>query len=103
MAAVITQDMLSTDLADYLVGKGVAFREAHEVVGGVFKVAAEKGLVLDQLSADGFQELDGRIESDVVEIFDLEAALERHSGHIGTAPSAVRAQLEAAKEMLTGM
>jgi argininosuccinate lyase len=101
MAAGITPDMMSTDLADYLVGKGMAFRDAHDVVGRVVKLAGERGLALDQLSLDELQEQDGRFESDVLEIYDLEEALERRSSLGGTAPSAVRSQLDAAKEMLT--
>ncbi len=101
MAAAITPDMLSTDLADYLVGKGVPFREAHEVSGRVVRLAEEKQLALDQLPLQELQALDGRFERDVAEIFDLEAALERRSVLGGTAPSAVRAQLDAAREMLT--
>jgi argininosuccinate lyase len=101
MAAGITTDMMSTDLADYLVGKGMAFRDAHDVVGRVVKLAGERGLALDQLSLDELQEQDGRFESDVLEIYDLEEALERRSSLGGTAPSAVRSQLDAAKEMLT--
>ncbi|MFV1859575.1 MAG: argininosuccinate lyase [Anaerolineales bacterium] len=101
MAAAITPDMLSTDLADYLVGKGVPFREAHEVSGRVVRLAEEKQLALDQLPLQELQALDGRFERDVAEIFDLDAALERRSSLGGTAPSAVRAQLDAAKEILT--
>lgn len=101
MAAAITSDMLSTDLADYLVGKGVPFREAHGVAGRVVRAAEEKQVALDQVPLDELRAIDGRFERDVIEIFDLGAALERRNVLGGTAPSAVRAQLEYAKEMLT--
>ena len=101
MAAAITPDLLSTDLADYLVGKGAPFREAHAVAGRVVKLAEEKQLGLDQVPLQELQALDGRFEPDVDEVFDLEAALERRSSPGGTAPSAVKAQLAAAKEMTT--
>jgi argininosuccinate lyase len=101
MAAAITSDMLSTDLADYLVGKGVPFREAHGVAGRVVRAAEEKQVALDQVPLNELQAIDGHFERDVVEIFDLGAALERRNVLGGTAPSAVRAQLEYAKEMLT--
>ena len=100
MAASITSDMLSTDLADYLVGKGVPFREAHGVAGRVVRVAEEKQVALDQLPLKELQAIDGRFERDVLEIFDLGAALERRNVLGGTAPSAVRAQLDDAKKML---
>jgi len=101
MAAAITPDMLSTDLADYLVGKGMPFREAHGVAGKVVRVAEEKQLALDQLPLEVLRELDARFESDVVDIFQVEAALDRRNSLGGTAPSAVRAQLKAAEEKLS--
>ncbi|MCI0827148.1 MAG: argininosuccinate lyase [Chloroflexi bacterium] len=101
MAAAITPDMLSTDLADYLVGKGLPFREAHAVAGRVVRVADEKQVALDQVPLRELRVLDGRFEQDVVEVFDVEAALERRSSLGGTAPSAVRAQLKAAEEILS--
>ncbi|MCH7609439.1 MAG: argininosuccinate lyase [Chloroflexi bacterium] len=101
MAAAITPDMLSTDLADYLVGKGLPFREAHAVAGRVVRVADEKQVALDQVPLQELRVLDGRFEQDVVEVFDVEAALERRSSLGGTAPSAVRDQLKAAEEILS--
>jgi len=101
MAAAITPDMLSTDLADYLVGKGLPFREAHAVAGKVVRVADEKQVALDQVPLEELRELDGRFERDVVEVFDVDAALERRSSLGGTAPSAVRDQLKAAEEILS--
>ena len=101
MAAAITPDMLSTDLADYLVGKGLPFREAHAVAGRVVRVADEKQVALDQVPLLELRVLDGRFEQDVVEVFDVDAALERRSSLGGTAPSAVRDQLKAAEEILS--
>ena len=101
MAAAITPDMLSTDLADYLVGKGLPFREAHAVAGKVVRVADEKQVALDQVPLLELRVLDGRFEQDVVEVFDVEAALERRSSLGGTAPSAVRDQLKAIEEILS--
>ncbi|MCZ6530148.1 MAG: argininosuccinate lyase [Chloroflexi bacterium] len=100
MVAAITPELLSTDLADYLVGKDVPFREAHEVTGRVVRLAEEKQVALDQLPFQELKALDDRFEDDVVKIFNLEAALERRSTLGGTAPSAVKAQLDAAREML---
>ncbi|MFQ5942641.1 MAG: argininosuccinate lyase [Anaerolineales bacterium] len=101
MTDAITPDMLSTDLADYLVGKGLPFREAHAVVGRVVRLAETKGLGIDQVPLEELQELDARFESDVGRVFDLEAALERRGGLGGTAPAAVLAQLKSAKELLS--
>ena len=82
------------------MGKDVPFREAHEVTGRVVRLAEEKQVALDQLPFQELKALDDRFEDDVVKIFDLEAALERRSTLGGTAPSAVKAQLDAAREML---
>lgn len=101
MTAGITPDLLATDLADYLVGKGVPFREAHVIAGRAVMLAEQRKLALDQVPLEELQALDRRFESDVAEIFDVEAALERRSVLGGTAPSAVRAQLHAARSVLS--
>jgi argininosuccinate lyase len=100
MSAAITPDLLATDLADYLVGKGVPFREAHSIVGRVVKLAEEHQIALDQVPLKKLQALDKHFEGDVDDVFDLEAALGRRSSQGGTSPEAVRAQLAAAKETL---
>ena len=82
------------------MGKGLPFREAHNVAGRVVRVAEEKQVALDQLPLKELQEIDDRFQRDVAEIFNLEAALARRNVLGGTAPSAVKAQLDAAKEML---
>jgi len=97
MATAITPDLLATDLADYLVGKGVPFREAHSIVGRVVRMADEHQIALDQIPLKELQAFDKHFESDVDDVFDLKAALARRSGQGGTAPEAVRAQLDAAR------
>ena len=101
MATAVTPDLLATDMADYLVSKGVPFREAHSIVGRVVRLAEEHQLALDQVPLKELQALDKQFESDVNDVFDLKAALARRSGHGGTAPEAVRAQLAAAKEFMS--
>ena len=101
MAAAITPDLLATDLADYLVGKGMPFREAHSIVGRVVRLAEEHQLALDQVPLKELQALDKHFERDVDDVFDLEAALGRRSSWGGTSPEAVKVQLAAAKEFMS--
>src|SRR6266403_6092041 len=78
-------NLLATDLAEYLVKKGMAFREAHEVVGKLIARASEKNLALDNLSLLEMQEASPLFGEDVTTIFDARRSLEKR-GAIG-APS----------------
>jgi argininosuccinate lyase len=99
MRAAIDAAMLATDLADYLVVKGTPFREAHAIAGKAVRTAAEKGVSLDQLSLNEWQEL-GKIESDVYAVFDPQKSVENRNAIGGTAPAAVQKQIEQAKAAL---
>ncbi len=101
MAGAITPDLLATDLADYLVGKGVPFREAHSIAGRAVRLAEERQIALDQVPLNELQALDKHFEHDVDDVFYLEAALERRNGQGGTGPEAVRAQLAVAREFMS--
>ncbi|MFQ5921568.1 MAG: hypothetical protein ACE5M4_01890 [Anaerolineales bacterium] len=90
---------MATDLAGYLVRKGVPFRVAHDLVGRAVRLAEERDLALDQLPLDDLRVLDGNFVRDVEEVFDLQAALERRSATGGTAQ--VQSQLDAARNVLT--
>jgi argininosuccinate lyase len=99
MLAAIDASMLATDLADYLVRKGVPFREAHGVAGKAVRVAAEKGVSLDQLSLNDWQAL-GPFEADVKDVFDPIKAVEQRNAIGGTSPQSVKNQLLIAKSLL---
>ncbi len=101
MRAAIDAAMLATDLADYLVVKGIPFREAHSIAGKAVRVAAEKGISLDQLPLNEWQAL-GKIESDVYAVFDPQKSVENRNAIGGTAPVAVQKQIEQAKAALGG-
>lgn len=79
--------LIATDLADYLVRKGVAFRGAHHSVGRLVALSEERGKPLNQLSIDEFRSIDAHFQPDVLELFDLKRALARRSiiGAPGTA------------------
>lgn len=94
MEGALTMDMLATDLADYLVRKGVPFRETHHISGECVRAAEELKLSgIDQLLFDQFKAIDGRFNEDVKDVFDFEVSVERRTAIGGTAKSAVLEQL----------
>ena len=100
--AALTADLYATDLADYLVARGVAFRRAHELVGRAVRLAGERGQPLDRLSLTTLQALDKAFGEDVATVFDPRRSVARHAAFGGTAPEAVALQLELAHRTLSG-
>ncbi len=97
MRAALDADMLATDLADYLVHRGMPFREAHHVAGQAVRLAAEKGVRLTDLTVEDLRGLSPLFGDDALVVFDFEASVARRKSVGGTAPDAVRMQIEAAK------
>jgi argininosuccinate lyase len=83
----------ATDLADYMVKKGLAFRDAHEVVAHAVKTAITKGVDLSELSLAELQAFNPKIEADVFECLSLRGSLNARNILGGTAPEQVRAQI----------
>ena len=83
----------ATDLADYMVKKGLAFRDAHEVVAHAVKTAIAKGVDLSELSLSELQAFNPKIEADVFECLSLRGSLNARNILGGTAPEQVRAQI----------
>lgn len=100
MLAAIDSSMLATDLADYLVCRGMPFREAHAVTGKAVRAAAGKGLSLDQLSLDEWQAL-GPFEADVYQVFDALKSVEKRNAIGGTSPQLVKNQLAGVRRLLS--
>jgi argininosuccinate lyase len=90
----------ATDLADYLVRKGLPFRQAHEIVGRVVRLALERGAGLEALPLDTLREFSPLIEADVREALTVEASLRARAITGGTAPSAVARALAEARALL---
>jgi argininosuccinate lyase len=88
---------LATDLAEELARRGVPFREAHEAVGGLVRLAESRGVDLDGLAGEEVADAHPALDADVVELLDVEQAIARRSGVNATAPASVRAQLERAR------
>ena len=65
MASALTDDLLATDLADYLVRKGISFRQSHHIVGEVVRAAAERELELSQVPLSALKRISPHFASDV--------------------------------------
>mmetsp|Transcript_9569 Transcript_9569/g.12656 ORF Transcript_9569/g.12656 Transcript_9569/m.12656 type:complete len:469 (-) Transcript_9569:618-2024(-) len=96
-------EMLATDLADYLVRRGVPFRETHHISGACVRLAEETKVRIDTLTLQQLQEIDSRFGEDVMEIWNYEASVERKSSIGGTSKAMVLRQVDeilaAAKEL----
>jgi argininosuccinate lyase len=93
-AAVKKGYATATDLADYLVKKGLPFRDAHEVVAHAVKTAQAQGVDLSELPLATLQKFDSRIEQDVFGPLSLQGSLNARNTLGGTAPAQVRLQIE---------
>jgi len=100
MAAQLEPGLLATDLADYLVKRGVPFRQAHELVGQAVQLAEEKGIALTELTLADLRSISDQFGEDVEEVFNFEASLASRAVQGGTAPEALQEQMTAAEEML---
>ena len=92
--------MAATDLADYLVGTGVPFREAHAIVGRLVLECEKRGKTLQDLSADDLAEVDEHFAADALEAVDIDKVVERRTTYGATGHDAVKVQLEHARESL---
>ncbi len=90
----------ATDLADYLVGRGVAFREAHAIAGRLVRKAIEKGVAIEALPLAELRAESPLIQDDVYAAIALTAGLAKRDVFGGTAPQRVHAALREAKERL---
>ena len=90
----------ATDLADYLVKKGMPFRDAHEVVALAVRHAADKGCDLADLSLVELQKFSPQIDEDVSHVLTLEGSVASRNHIGGTAPEQVRAAIRKARELL---
>jgi argininosuccinate lyase len=101
MLAAASQGMMNaTELADYLVRKGIPFREAHETVGKAVVLAMEKGIELAELSLDELRSFSEKIENDVFASLSLQSTLATKSLMGGTAPQRVNKALALARKSL---
>jgi argininosuccinate lyase len=93
MAAARSPSLLATDVADYLVRKGVPFREAHHAVGQVVLSAEKLGSSIDRLPLAAYRAAHPEFERDVYELFDVHLSVSHRASKGGTAPEAVAEQI----------
>jgi argininosuccinate lyase len=98
--AVMQGFMNATDLADYLVRRGLEFRRAHEVVGRTVAYAIEHGRALEQLSLDEFKQFSPLFEDSLYTALKLESSLANKPARGGTSPDRVAEALARAKAEL---
>ncbi|XP_054907617.1 argininosuccinate lyase [Poeciliopsis prolifica] len=94
MEAALSPDMLATDLAYYLVRKGVPFREAHGLSGKAVFTAESKNVSLNQLTEVDLTAVSPLFGSDVSSVWDYRSSVEQYSASGGTSKSSVSAQVE---------
>lgn len=102
MRAALDESMLATDLADYLVGKGVPFREAHGLVGKAVRRSIDTNTPLSKLPLADYRAISDKYDVDLYAVFDFMASVKKRNTIGGTAPDAVRAQIEAIQREPTG-
>ena len=100
MAKALSFDLLATDLAEYLVRKGVSFRRAHDVVGQVLARAEEKGVAPFELPLADLRALSPEFDSDVTSAFDFRASVERRDSEGGVSARAIEVQIRKAERAL---
>jgi argininosuccinate lyase len=99
-AAAMQGFSTATDLADYLVRKGIAFRDAHEIVGRAVRHGVETGKDLSAMSLEELQTFSDRISDDVFAVLTLQGSLAARDHPGGTAPAQVQLAIATARERL---
>jgi argininosuccinate lyase len=97
MRAALASTMMATDLADYLVRKGITFREAHAAVGRLVREAEAQRTELHLMPLAAFVDAHAAFGTDVFDALSADRSVERREVEGGTGPAAVRAQLAAAR------
>jgi argininosuccinate lyase len=97
MRNAIDSFMMATDLADYLVDKGIPFRETHSIAGKAVRAAGEKNVGLEELSLEAYQALSPAFEADVYQVFDPLKSIEKRNAIGGTSLQSVKNQIKQIK------
>ena len=97
MAAALTMDMLATDIADYLVRKGVPFRETHHISGRAVALAEQTKVQISDLSMEQWKELSTHFTDDVMDVFDFENSVEKRNAIGGPSRGMIQRQVDVAR------
>jgi len=111
MRSAIDSTMMATDLADYLVNKGVPFREAHSLAGKVVRAVGEGKVRLEEMPLEAYQAISAALsvskgpvfEADVVQVFDPLKSIEKRNTIGGTSLQSVKNQIEFAKRTFSNV
>jgi argininosuccinate lyase len=98
LRSLLVPEMLATDIAEYLVRKGVPFRETHHIAGAAVKLSEDRGVALNQLTYADFKTLHGAFDSDIDNIWSYEVSAESRNSPGGTAKAFVFAQINAVRD-----
>lgn len=90
----------ATDCADYLVGKGAAFRDAYKTVGKIVAYCIEKEKTIEELSIEEFKQFDGMFEKDIYLVIDLKWCVEKRRSQGGASPDCLKEQFEKIRKAL---
>ncbi len=101
MGDAMAAELLATDLADYLVRRGVPFRTSHEVIGRLVRLAEERSVSLSGLRIADFHEAHEAFDDDVHQLFDWRASVDSRDSDGGTSLRSVRKQLGQVAERLS--
>jgi argininosuccinate lyase len=102
MVAALDDAMLATELADYLVRKGIPFRQSHHLAGEVVRKAETIGVSLQALDLAEYAAIHPAFAADLYDVLDVRQAVAARDVEGGTAPAAVRVQIERARALLAG-
>ena len=97
MRNAIDATMMATDLADYLVSKGIPFREAHAIAGKAVRAAGEKKIGMEKMPLEAYQALCPAFEADVYQVFDPMKSIEKRNAIGGTSLQSVKKQIQKIK------
>ncbi|KIP08178.1 hypothetical protein PHLGIDRAFT_104769 [Phlebiopsis gigantea 11061_1 CR5-6] len=100
MRQALTMDVLATDLADYLVRKGIPFRETHHISGRAVALAESRKCQLNDLTLQDYQQLNEKFTDDIHSVFDFEASVERRESIGGTSKKMVERQISVLRASL---
>jgi argininosuccinate lyase len=100
MAKALTMDMLATDIADYLVRKGVPFRETHHISGRSVALAEQKKCQISDLSMDEWRGLSDKFTDDVMDVFNFENSVEKRNAIGGPARAMIQRQVDVLRKRI---
>jgi len=100
MYEALSLDMLATDLAYYLVRKGMAFRAAHEISGKVVQISETKNCKLDEISLEELKEISGLFDKDVFDVWNFANSVEQYQATGGTSKASISKQIENVKNII---